>query len=399
MTIRKYIVITIAILYSVLGQSQNLSVKSFRLLDFDLTAITEGTIVMDQNGEKAALIKVVTTQHGFTFDCGVLGIVKTEQKPGEIWIYVPRGIKKLSIMHPEYGIIRDYYLDIPIKSGLTYELTLNTPKDASAPLSDFKDFYDDIYAIKISNIIVEYNGKKYDPEIDVKGQLVGTGFMVEGNFVTSRIVVQPWLYGNAQHDDWRSLLAQYVSLGFMVSIEFDAYTLSNKSKPIHFCNLDFLIPTGQFQERTLKLHESIYNKVKNWGIELPSYKYVSKNRTQQYLEDPSYAILPLNGAASLPILANINGSLKTGDEVIVAGYTGTYSAADILLNIQYATRNISKFDKDYIALNSPYEHWGLVGAPVMFNADGQYYVIGMNAGNINGEDRVIPIPQLILRSR
>ena len=350
MTIRKYIVITIAILYSVLGQSQNLSVKSFRLLDFDLTAITEGTIVMDQNGEKAALIKVVTTQHGFTFDCGVLGIVKTEQKSGEIWIYVPRGIKKLSIMHPEYGIIRDYYLDIPIKSGLTYELTLNTPKDASAPLSDFKDFYDDIYAIKISNIIVEYNGKKYDPEIDVKGQLVGTGFMVEGNFVTSRIVVQPWLYGNAQHDDWRSLLAQYVSLGFMVSIEFDAYTLSNKSKPIHFSNLNFLIPIGQFQERTLKIHESIYNKVKNWGIELSSYKFVSKNSIQQYLEDPSYAILPLNGAASLPILANINGSLRTGDEVIVAGYTGTYSAADILLNIQYATRNISKFDKEYIAL-------------------------------------------------
>ena len=132
---------------------------------------------------------------------------------------------------------------------------------------------------------------------------------------------------------------------------------------------------------------------------MPSYKYVSKNRTQQYWEDPSYAILPLNGAASLPIPANINGLLRTGDEVIVAGYTGTYSAADILLNIQYATRNISKFDKEYIALNSPYEHWGLVGAPVMFNADGQYYVIGMNAGNINGEDRVIPIPQLILRSR
>ena len=74
--------------------AQSISVSSFRLLENDLDANTAGTMERDQNGEVAALIKVVTTQTGFTFDGGALGIVKTIQKPGEIWVYVPRGLKR-----------------------------------------------------------------------------------------------------------------------------------------------------------------------------------------------------------------------------------------------------------------------------------------------------------------
>ena len=77
--------------------SQSISVGSFKLLESDLTANTAGTMEQDQNGETAALIKVVTTQTGFTFDGGSLGIVKTKQTPGEVWIYVPRGSKKITI--------------------------------------------------------------------------------------------------------------------------------------------------------------------------------------------------------------------------------------------------------------------------------------------------------------
>ena len=82
-----------------ISEAQNISVSSFRLLETDLTANTHGTIEHDQNGEVAALIKVVTTQTGFVFDGGALGIVKTVQKPAEIWVYVPRGSKKITIKH------------------------------------------------------------------------------------------------------------------------------------------------------------------------------------------------------------------------------------------------------------------------------------------------------------
>lgn len=105
-------------------RAQSISVSSFKLLETDLTANTAGTMEFDQNGEIAALIKVVTTQTGFTFDGGALGIVKTVQKPSEIWVYVPRGLKKITISHPQLGVLRDYYFPVAIEAARTYEMIL-----------------------------------------------------------------------------------------------------------------------------------------------------------------------------------------------------------------------------------------------------------------------------------
>ena len=113
-------------LLAVFSASGQIAVESFSLLETDLTANTQGTMVTDQNNEVAALIKVVTTQKGFTFDNGMLGIVKTVQKPAEIWVYVPPKTQKLSIAHPDLGMLRNYYFQIPIESGRTYELKLAT---------------------------------------------------------------------------------------------------------------------------------------------------------------------------------------------------------------------------------------------------------------------------------
>ena len=121
---RRIICYSFFIFQAIIGQAQTFSVSSFKLLDTDLTANTDGTMEIDQNGETAALIKVVTTQTGFTFDGGALGIVKTVQKPSEIWVYVPRGLKKISISHPQLGMLRDYYLNVPIEAARTYEMIL-----------------------------------------------------------------------------------------------------------------------------------------------------------------------------------------------------------------------------------------------------------------------------------
>ena len=106
--------------------SQTISVSSFKLLDSDLTANTSGTMEQDQNGEIAALIKVVTTQTGFSFDGGSMGIVKTIQKPSEIWVYIPRGSKRITISHPQLGLLRDYYYPVSIEAARTYEMVLTT---------------------------------------------------------------------------------------------------------------------------------------------------------------------------------------------------------------------------------------------------------------------------------
>ena len=104
--------------------AQGISVTSFKPLPDDLTANLAGTQVKDQNGEVAALIKVVTTQTGFTFEGGMAGIVKTKQEVGEIWVYVPHGIQKITIKHPQLGVLRNYYFPCAIDEARTYEMVL-----------------------------------------------------------------------------------------------------------------------------------------------------------------------------------------------------------------------------------------------------------------------------------
>ena len=137
---------------------QHISVSSFKLLDTDLTANTSGTIEMDQNGETAALIKVVTTQTGFTFDGGALGIVKTLQKPSEIWVYVPHGLKKITISHPQLGILRDYYLNIPIEAAKTYEMILISGEIKTIVKESLQSQYL-VFRVSPSNAVIELNGE------------------------------------------------------------------------------------------------------------------------------------------------------------------------------------------------------------------------------------------------
>ena len=123
------IVFSILFFLSLAGLSaQSISVKSFRLLETDLTANMAGTMKRDQNNEVAALIKIVTTETGFLFEGSSLGIVATKQTPGEIWLYVPRTSRKVTIKHATLGVLRDYYYPLPIEAGRTYEMVLTTGK-------------------------------------------------------------------------------------------------------------------------------------------------------------------------------------------------------------------------------------------------------------------------------
>lgn len=110
--------------YPVTGQT--LSVESFKLLDNDLTANTRGTMKYDQNGDVAALIKVVTTENDFNFDVGSMGIVATSQQKGEIWVYVPGGVQRITISHSLLGVLRNYYFPVPVEKARTYELVLTS---------------------------------------------------------------------------------------------------------------------------------------------------------------------------------------------------------------------------------------------------------------------------------
>ena len=114
------ILLFILSLWSASVQAQEFSVAGFRLLPNDVSAFI--TPVRDLNDEPCALVKVEAPSD-FAFSTP-LGIVSRKDKVGEIWLYLPKGSKLLTIKHPEWGVLRDYRFSKPLESRMTYELKL-----------------------------------------------------------------------------------------------------------------------------------------------------------------------------------------------------------------------------------------------------------------------------------
>lgn len=112
--------------------SQEFSVSSFRILPNDVSAFVNS--VRDLNDEACALVKVEAPSD-FAFSTP-LGIVKRKDEVGEIWLYLPKGTKMLTLKHPEWGVLRDYKLGMVLESRMTYEMKLSLPKPAIAERHD-----------------------------------------------------------------------------------------------------------------------------------------------------------------------------------------------------------------------------------------------------------------------
>ena len=123
----RMIMLMLLLLTSLTIYSQGIAVEKFEAAPEDLTANLQGTQVLDQNGDVCALIRIQTTQKGFVFDVGVLGITKTDDnKVGEIWVYVPKGVKRITIRHPQLGSLVNYPFPIEIQGARTYRMYLTT---------------------------------------------------------------------------------------------------------------------------------------------------------------------------------------------------------------------------------------------------------------------------------
>ncbi len=120
------------VLMSSTTSAQEFSVASFRLLPNDVSAFIDN--VRDLNDEACALIKVEVPAD-FAFSTP-LGIVKRKDEVGEIWIYLPKGTRTLTLKHPEWGVLRDYPLGKSLESRMTYEMKLTLPQPALAEVHD-----------------------------------------------------------------------------------------------------------------------------------------------------------------------------------------------------------------------------------------------------------------------
>lgn len=199
----KKLLLTFYLLMSVMWlKAQTISVVDFSMDPSDLTANTAGTIVKDQNGNKCALIKIETTQTGFSFDAGALGIVKTEQKVGEIWVYVPEGVKRLSISHPKLGSLRNYDLGQTVKRARTYLMRLNTGEVFSSKQSQnsqnlvFKVIPQNAMVIVDRDTLITKNGTAeimkdfgtYDYRVEAMGYVPESGKVVANEEDSQKIL-------------------------------------------------------------------------------------------------------------------------------------------------------------------------------------------------------------------
>lgn len=99
-------------------------VTGFRVLSNDVSAFI--TPVRDLNNEACALLKVVARQD-FAFS-SPLGIVKRKDEVGEIWLYLPKGTRWITIKHPRWGVLRNYRLPLALESHVAYEMTISEPR-------------------------------------------------------------------------------------------------------------------------------------------------------------------------------------------------------------------------------------------------------------------------------
>lgn len=107
------------------AEAQNkIQVTSFHRMETDVTARVTAPKT-DQNGEVCALIRIVTTAKDLMFEADALGIAARENKTGEIWLYIPHGARRISIMHNDYGVLRNYFYPDIIEKAVVYEMELN----------------------------------------------------------------------------------------------------------------------------------------------------------------------------------------------------------------------------------------------------------------------------------
>lgn len=156
---------------------QDISVTDFYLAEHDLTANGRNA-VLDQNGDKCALIRVQTTQKSFQFDVGSAGITKIEDNHvGEIWLWVPYGIKHISIRHNQLGSLPNYDFPITIQKARTYIMKITHDQ---VFVTNYDDSKKQKLTIKITpaNSSLSLNGMSV--ELNSKGE--ATREMAYGQF-------------------------------------------------------------------------------------------------------------------------------------------------------------------------------------------------------------------------
>ena len=135
--------------------AQKLTVESFKLASHDLTAQSQPR--KDLNDRNCALVKVGIALDGVKFDGSIMG--EPIQKLGEYWVYMPKGVSMLQVLHKNYTPLMVNFYDYgvgKVESGMTYILTLSKPAGSTEPTDAGGNFY--ALTVNPQNAVVTIDG-------------------------------------------------------------------------------------------------------------------------------------------------------------------------------------------------------------------------------------------------
>ena len=135
--------------------AQKLTVESFKLASHDLTAQSQPR--KDLNDRNCALVKVGIALDGVKFDGSIMG--EPIQKLGEYWVYMPKGVSMLQVLHKNYTPLMVNFYDYgvgKVESGMTYILTLSKPAGSTEPTDAGGNFY--ALTVTPKNAVVTIDG-------------------------------------------------------------------------------------------------------------------------------------------------------------------------------------------------------------------------------------------------
>ncbi|MBQ7448353.1 MAG: SUMF1/EgtB/PvdO family nonheme iron enzyme, partial [Paludibacteraceae bacterium] len=103
------------------AHSQQLQIADFRLDETEQTANRAGTEKFDIDDNPCALLRLQTSEKGFVFDAGTIGLCEVdENQVGEIWVWLRPNTRFLSIRHAKLGTINRYEIPVRIEGKRTY---------------------------------------------------------------------------------------------------------------------------------------------------------------------------------------------------------------------------------------------------------------------------------------
>ena len=156
-TIMRKILFSFFMLFAVMSTvfAQKLTVESFKPAANDLTAQSQPR--KDLNNLNCALVKVGIALDGVKFDGSIMG--EPIQKLGEYWVYMPKGVSMLQVLHKNYTPLMVNFYDYgvgKVESGMTYILTLSKPAGSTEPTDAGGNFY--ALTVTPKNAVVTIDG-------------------------------------------------------------------------------------------------------------------------------------------------------------------------------------------------------------------------------------------------